>query len=200
MQLNWIRPGDLNNAISKLQARAHDAFEYAKKRQSHNVIDPFQSLMMASTLQISDAEDLKSRQSMVSASQGMFNAIGAFHQDILSSVSGWINHDAGYDLECKNRKILAEIKNKHNTMNSTNRRGVINELETAVRQKSENWSAYLVIIVPKKPGKYEKKISPSTNVFEIDGASFYDLVAQQENAMSPIIPSSLSTIKTRAIT
>ena len=41
---------------------------------------------------------------------------------ILGSVDGWDNHDAGYDLECDARIILAEIKNKWNTMNSSNRR------------------------------------------------------------------------------
>ncbi len=46
------------------------------------------------------------------------SAIGRFHQGVLGGVHGFKNHDAGYDIENKQRKIIAEIKNKYNTMNA----------------------------------------------------------------------------------
>lgn len=59
-----------------------------------------------------------------------------------------------YDLECAEKRILAEIKNKHNTMNKSNRQQVEDDLRTAISQKSGKWDAYLVLIMPRKPQRY----------------------------------------------
>ncbi len=45
--------------------------------------------------------------------------------------------------------MLAEVKNKHNTMNQSNRNQVIDDISTAVRQKGRGWQGYLVTIIPK---------------------------------------------------
>ncbi|MBF2760771.1 MAG: Eco47II family restriction endonuclease [Ectothiorhodospiraceae bacterium AqS1] len=111
----------------------------------------------------------------------MSNSLGDFHQKILSSVDGWHNHDSGYDLECPSMCVLAEIKNKWNTMNSDNRRAVLSGLDVAVRQKASNWCGYLVIIIPKKCERYEKFIG--NKIMEIDGASFYHKVTGDPNAI-----------------
>ena len=73
-----------------------------------NVIDPFSSLIIASATGISEENDLTSVQRVNSASSGISSSIGNFHQQILGSVEGFNNHDAGYDLECPDRQILAE--------------------------------------------------------------------------------------------
>ena len=111
----------------------------------------------------------------------MSNAIGRFHQSVLASVDGWENHDAGYDLECVQRKVVAEVKNKWNTMNSTNRQKVEEDLETATRQRGRAWQAYLVLVLPKEPRRYERPLRP--RVFEVDGASFYHKVTGDPNAI-----------------
>ena len=72
-----------------------------------------------------------------SAMSGISSAIGNFHQEIIGSIAGFENHDAGYDVECPSRQLLAEIKNKHNTMNSTTRDRVLDNLVTAVAQKKK---------------------------------------------------------------
>lgn len=86
---------------------------------------------MAST----DSESLEEFQYDHSVVRSGSNAIGEIHQSVLVSVEGWENHDSGYDLESKKDRVLAEVKNKHNTMNKPNRRVVISELKTALRQK-----------------------------------------------------------------
>ena len=91
----------------------------------------------------------------------------------MSSVRGWADHDASYDIENERLKILAEVKNKHNTMSSKNRKIVVDDLVTAVEIK-RGWRAYLVIVIPKKPQRYRKPIHISKPVFEIDGSSFYE--------------------------
>ena len=86
-------------------------------------------------------------------------------------------------MECAEKRILAEIKNKHNTMNASNREKVISDLDIAVRQKGRGWNGYLVIIVPRNPARYETLVSPNRPVFEIDGASFYHKAADDPNAL-----------------
>ncbi len=182
-ELSWIADEDLNLALVKFRSAASDALDEAIQRQKKNVIDPFLSLLIASTFEIDSRAELSRLQDTNSAVGGMSNALGHFHQDILSTVEGWVNHDAGYDLECQRKKELAEIKNKHNTMNSSNKEKVVNDLDTAVKQKGRGWKGYLVIIVPKKPLRYEKSLGTLRPVFEIDGASFYHKVTGCSSAM-----------------
>lgn len=78
--------------------------------------------------------------------------------------------------------ILAEVKNKHNTMNASNRIKVVDDLDTAIRQKGRGWTGYLVIIIPKMPRRYRKKLT-TREIYEIDGASFYELVTRYPTAL-----------------
>lgn len=182
-KLNWISDQALDGAISKFRDSATRALEQSARRQQRNVVDPFSSLLIASTFGVNSRDELLRLQNSNSALNGMANALGHFHQEVLGEIQGWVNHDAGYDLECTDKRILAEIKNKHNTMNASNREKVIDDLDTAVRQKGRGWNGYLVIIVPRNPARYETRISPNRPVFELDGASFYHKAADDPNAL-----------------
>ena len=183
-KLSWISDQALERAIEKLQESSENALHKVADRQERNVIDPFLSLIMASTFKVSKTSKLLDMQSMKSTGGGISNALGHFHQQILGSVNGWDNHDAGYDLECTGRQILAEVKNKHNTMNHSNRLRVTSDLDTAVRQKGRGWQAYLVIVIPKTLERYEKHlINERRPVYEIDGTSFYEKVTGQATAL-----------------
>ena len=113
-------------------------------------------------------------------------ALGRFHQRVLGNVAGWVNHDAGYDLECPEQRLLAEVKNKHNTMNASNREKVIGDLDTAVRQKGNNWNGYLVYVIAARKRRYRKRLNTARPVYEIDGGSFYALVTGQDDALGEL--------------
>ena len=181
MAITWIEPEALNRHIGALAERANDAVEEAKNRRVANVVDPFSSLLIAATFSVRDPDQLVKLQDAESGLRGMSNALGGFHQTILASIDGWRDHDSGYDLECPERRILAEIKNKWNTMNMDTRRGVEENLRTAIRQKRGHWNGYLVTMIPKTPDRYERNVSP--NVFETDGASFYHTATGDPNAL-----------------
>lgn len=186
-KIPWISKKDFNNAVGYMLSSVNKARTEASKRLIKNVIDPFTALMLAATSDINDPKDLLGHQAMASAIRGIPQAVGKFHQNILGSVSGWEDHDAGYDLENVSRRMLAEVKNKHNTMNASNRDKVIQDLDVAVRQKQtrNRWTGYLVIIVPKSKERYEKDISLSSSrtLVEIDGASFYALATGHQDAL-----------------
>ena len=179
--LSWISQRTLDGHIDTLLARASDAKSKAPERVRGNVRDPFSSLVAASTFEVQDANELVELQSLESALRGGSNAIGEFHQSVLGSVPNWENHDAGYDLVCESRRMLAEVKNKHNTMNSTNRREVIEGLRTGIQQRRGTWKGYLVIVIPRKPERYE--ITLNSRLYEVDGATFYELVTGEANAI-----------------
>ena len=181
MKLDWIRSDELDHHIECLRQSAKNAVTGASKRRKKNIDDPFSSLLIAATHEIKYASDLTRLKDAESALRGMSNALGRFHQSILASIDGWHDHDAGYDLECPEQKLLAEVKNKWNTMNSANRRKVEEELETAIRQKPRDWHGYLVIVIPRKPVRFTKPLGKG--VTELDGASFYAKVTGHPNAI-----------------
>ena len=185
--LAWISDEKLYHEINTLLTRAQNAREDAEERRTRNVIDPFLSLVIASVFGIQDPKELVNIQNAESALRGLSNALGDFHQRILGNVDGWENHDAGYDLECRDRRIVAEVKNKWNTMNASNRYQVESDLRTAVRQKSGDWTGYLVLMIPRRPQRYKKSLPEGRNLFEIDGASFYHLVTGDPNAIHDLL-------------
>ena len=180
--LPWLDEQQLKAAVNTLLQRAKDAKENAPQRSIKNVVDPFASLVLATTFDINEVQEVQELQASNAIALAISNAVGNFHQEVLGSVAGFKNHDAGYDLECEERKILAEVKNKHNTMNATNREKVKQDLDTAVRQKSGGWVAYLVIVIPKKPDRYKTKLT-HREVYEVDGATFYELATGYPTAL-----------------
>lgn len=181
--LNWITDSNLDSCVERLLLRSSRAVNNAKARIQSNVPDPFMMLCLAHTTKVNNLTDFEKLLAIASSSTGISSAIGEFHQKVLSQVSGFRDHNAGYDIESDSRKILAEIKNKHNTMNASNRTKVIEDLKTAVRIKP-GYTGYLVIIIPKKWQKYKVKIS--NRVYEIDGTSFYELVTEDPNALDDL--------------
>ena len=114
------------------------------------------------------------------------NQIGTFHEKILSSVDGWHKPTGGFDLKNEERKIIVEIKNKHNTMNSGSISNTYKECESYYRS-NRDWTIYLAHIIPKK-GRINKPWTPprraaNAQIRVIDGASLYDLVMQEEDAL-----------------
>ncbi len=179
--IDWITEENFDRAVNQLTFSALKAMKKSDKNLKKNVVDPFSAILIAVTFKIDQSEELKAVQQAESSVRGMSNALGKFHQTVLGSVEGWDNHDAGYDLECVSENIIAEVKNKHNTMNAANRQKVEEDLKTALRQKKGNWEAYLVHIVPKTPVRYRKQLDK--NFYEIDGASFYCIATGSSNAL-----------------
>ena len=190
-KLQWISEKDLDSAISTLHKRAERALKNAKINQKKNVVDPFYSLLITSTFKIKQKSDLLELQNQNSALRGMSNAIGTFHQSILGSVNGWENHDTGYDLENPEKKIIAEIKNKHNTMNKDTKDKVYGKLQTALELKKGYWEGYLVYILPKKAEPYKVPLQELRNrkkkLYEIDGMSFYKMVTGDKDALNNLL-------------
>ena len=103
-RLSWLSDAALLSAVNELKTRASRAKEKAGERMVGNRIGPFASLVIAHTYRVGTREELQILQESALAQSSISSAVGHFHQQILGSINGWTNHDAGYDLENQQAK------------------------------------------------------------------------------------------------
>ncbi len=199
--LSWISDDKLVPIISGLLLKAQEAQNKASAKFGKNVIDPFSAIFEMSGFGLSLDLWLKS-ESTRQAQKTLQNHIGEFHQNILGSCSGWENMKTGnvIDLVSKQHKIVAEIKNKYNTISGGKLSDLYYSLEHLVMPKTsiyKDYTAYYVSIIPKNPERFNKAFVPSDKekgekcpqndkVREIDGASFYHLVTGVPDALEQL--------------
>jgi len=102
------------------------------------------------------------------------------------------------DIVNDERRIIAEIKNKHNTIKASDKIGLYDTFKNLVLVKTgkyHDYTAYYVEIIPKNPARCEKMFAPSDRktghkapenerIRQIDGASFYALATGYDNALA----------------
>ena len=104
------------------------------------------------------------------------------------------------DLKSDRLKIVAEVKNKYNTVSGGKLSDLytsLNELVSPKASRFKGYTAYYVVIVPGKPERFDRAFTPSNKetgnkcpvneyIREIDGASFYSLVTGSETALQDL--------------
>ncbi len=199
--LSWIDDTNLSEAILHLLNIANNAQKQAEAKFEKNVIDPFSALFQIAGFGIDYYNWMLGEQTRQSQ-KTLQNHIGNFHQIVLGSVEGWDNLKTGnvMDLLSTKRGILAEIKNKHNTVKGSDLAGLYKSMESAVMHKNsryKDFTAYYVTIIPKKPERFDKPFTPSDKetgsklpenekIRLIDGASFYSMVTGEEFALKQL--------------
>jgi len=210
--LKWISDQDLIDVTKNLLDKAVEIKKKAEKNMNKNVIDPFSSLFQIGGFEVGYDEWLNGEITR-QAQKSLQNHVGDFHQNVLGSVKGWENQKTGkiIDLVCADSEIIAEVKNKHNTVKKSDLGGVYDTLADAVSTKVsvyKGYTAYYVTVIPPKSEKFNKPFTPSDNkkgqrkesqekVREIDGASFYELVTGDPNALRnlfAVLPTIISVI------
>jgi Eco47II restriction endonuclease len=183
----------INTAINNIDASLYK-----------NVIDPFSALFDASSQNITYAEwiDQEKRRQLQKTFQ---NTIGYFHEHIIGHMDGWLHLDGGgYDVENKSAKIIAEIKNKHNTMNSSSAEAVYTKMVDFLNNTKKKHTAYVVTIIPKTPKPFSKNFCPSVRGKKLpsrddlkitDGASFYKIATGDKDALKKLYAVLPSAIK-----
>lgn len=191
--LNFIEDIELEKLVKDVV----NGLESIEGQNIHkNVIDPFSALFESMLHGITLEEWLKF-ESGRQYQKKLQNRIGTFHQKILSKVSGWKEPGDTLDLINHERKIVAEVKNKYNTLNAEGNISVYDKLETVLNKTSGyyGYTAYCVHIVPDpKQKRYNRPFTPSDNkigmkkpehekIRSIDGGSFYELVTNEPRAI-----------------
>ena len=199
--LSWISDSDLKNEVMQLLLIAKSAKKAAVKNFGKNVIDPFAALFEMSGFEIEYDTWIKSETTR-QAQKTLQNHIGDFHQNILGYSEGWTNMKVGnvIDLVSEINKMIAEVKNKYNTISGGKLSDLYYSLDKLISPKSSiyrGYTAYYVAVIPKNGVRFNKPFTPSDkdkgakcpqneNIREIDGASFYSLVTGSESALEDL--------------
>lgn len=118
------------------------------------------------------------------------NKVGEFHQKLLGKVDGWIDLGIGdeteIDLKKEDNSIFIELKNKHNTMNSSSKDQCREKLENII-EKYPDAIAYWAYIISKNY-KSENKIwiykqRENERIKIISGYKVYELVTGDPKAL-----------------
>ena len=117
------------------------------------------------------------------------NSIGTFHEQILGGIKGYeMGNLSGFDIRATDNTLFADIKNKHNTMNSSSAESLFQKLATyANTYKKAN--CYWVQILAKNSfhekwfGEINGKEYSHSRVYKISGDQFYKLLSGRENAL-----------------
>lgn len=155
--------------------------------QTHDEEDPLLLAIMEAELKARNVNiDMKTIAFVDRLKRSLSQNIGTLWQRILGSEEGWsdlgVGDKSGCDLIHEDKKIVIELKNKYNTMNSSSRDSVIRKLQ---EQKEKGYDAYIGIINPKK-GKSQTTVLDN-GVKIVSGTHLSQLVLGSDQSHSEIV-------------
>lgn len=117
------------------------------------------------------------------------NSIGTFHEQVLGGINGFeIGKQSGFDIKAGDNSLFADIKNKHNTMNSSAAEALFQKLARYADDYKQA-KCYWVQILAKGSfnehwkGDINGKEYSHSRVFKISGDQFYALLTGNKNAL-----------------
>jgi hypothetical protein len=136
-----------------------------------------------------DEESLIQSEILRQIDKSINNSIGTFHEQVLGGIKGFeLGKATGYDVKAKDDTLFADIKNKHNTMNSSAAEALFQKL-SRFADDHKKATCYWVQILAKGSfcelwrGDINGKEYSHSRVYKISGDRFYALLSQQEDAM-----------------
>lgn len=135
-----------------------------------------------------DEESLIQAEILRQIDKSINNSIGTFHEQILGGIKGFeIGNLSGYDIKAKDNTLFADIKNKHNTMNSSSAEALFQKL-SKYADENKKAKCYWVQVLAKSSfcelwkGEINGKEYSHSRVYKISGDQFYSLLSGKENA------------------
>ncbi|OYD44278.1 restriction endonuclease [Sphingobacterium cellulitidis] len=117
------------------------------------------------------------------------NSIGTFHEQILGGIVGYeVGKLSGFDIKAEDNTLFADIKNKHNTMNSSSAEALFQKL-ARYADDYKKAECYWVQILAKGSfkehwkGEINGKEYSHSRVFKISGDQFYSLLSGEKDAL-----------------
>lgn len=170
----------------------HEAYLNAKKNITkskfyRNKVDTFKLTFDAKFNNINEDELIHS-EILRQIDKSINNSIGTFHEQVLGGIEGYeIGTLSGYDIKAMDNTLFADIKNKHNTLNSSSAEALFQKL---ARYADDNKKAkcYWVQILAKSSfnehwaGDINGKEYSHSRVFKISGDQFYALLTGEKDA------------------
>ena len=136
-----------------------------------------------------DEESLIQAEILRQIDKSINNSIGTFHEQILGGIKGYeVGNLSGFDIKANNDTLFADIKNKHNTMNSSSAEALFQKLARYADTYKKS-KCYWVQILAKgslcEPwkGEINGKEYSHNRVFKISGDQFYALLSGKDDAL-----------------
>ncbi len=187
--VDFISDEHLLDCISKL----HNAYLKAKnnitkKNFYSNKVDTIKLTFDAQFNDINQ-ESLIHAEILRQIDKSINNSIGTFHEQILGGIKGFeVGNLSGYDIKAKDDTLFADIKNKHNTLNSSSAEALFQKL-SKYADENKKAKCYWVQILAKSSfcelwkGEINGKEYSHSRVYKISGDQFYALLSGKENAL-----------------
>jgi len=187
--VNFISDKHLLSCVANLhQAYLRAKNNISKKSLYVNKVDTIKLTFDAKFNEISEA-DLIQSEILRQIDKSINNSIGTFHEQILGGIEGYeVGNLSGFDIKANDDTLFADIKNKHNTMNSSSAEALFQKL-ARYADGYKKAKCYWVQVLAKgsfnEPWQAEingKEYSHS-RVFKISGDQFYALLSGQDDAL-----------------
>lgn len=174
-------------------ANLHKAYTKAKnnitKRNFYsNKVDTIKLTFDAKFNDI-DEESLIEAEILRQIDKSINNSIGTFHEQILSGIKGFeVGNFSGFDIKATDETMFADIKNKHNTMNSSSAEALFQKL-SRYADDYKKAKCYWVQVLAKNSfcelwkGDINGKEYSHSRVYKISGDQFYALLSGKQNAL-----------------
>lgn len=187
--VNYISDEHLLGCIENL----HKAYLKAKNNISKksfyaNKVDTIKLTFDAKFNGITE-DDLIQSEILRQIDKSINNSIGTFHEQILGGISGYeVGKQSGFDIKAEDDTLFADIKNKHNTMNSSSAEALFQKL-ARYADDYKKAKCYWVQILAKGSfnehwkGEINGKEYSHSRVFKISGDQFYALLSGQDDAL-----------------
>lgn len=202
--VSFISDENFERCVSNLYdsyVAAHQAIDESKIY--NNVLDVIKLTFDKHFKNVTDEDLLKSEVAR-QIDKSITNAIGTFHEEMLGSIEGYIRGNLeGWDIKSEtNNSLFADIKNKHNTMNSSSTESLYQKLQRYAEANPEA-KCYWVQIISTKSFDEQWKASFSgrrynhPRVRRISGDKFYELLSGVDNALYEIykaLPTVISSV------
>lgn len=186
--------GNLHNAYLKAKNNI------TKKNFYSNKVDTIK-LTFDSKFNDINEENLIQSEILRQIDKSINNSIGTFHEQILGGIKGYeAGILRGYDIKATDNTLFADIKNKHNTMNSSASEALFQKLKRYADDYKQA-KCYWVQILAKGSfcelwsGDINGKEYSHSRVYKISGDQFYALLSGQQDAMFQLYKALPSAIK-----
>ena len=187
--LDFISDEHLLDCIKNLHAAYIKAkANVSKKKFYNNKIDTFKLTFDAQFNNLSEKNIIET-EILRQIDKSINNSIGTFHEQVLGGIEGYERGNlSGFDIKAKDGTLFADIKNKHNTMNSSAAEALFQKL-ARYADDYKNAMCYWVQILAKGSfnehwtGDINGKEYSHSRVFKISGDQFYFLLTGKETAL-----------------
>ncbi|WP_336279319.1 Eco47II family restriction endonuclease [Bartonella sp. CB175] len=194
--LNFIKSDDLFQHVKKTIEGYR--FEVDSDRFNKNIVDPIKLTFDAKVYK-KNIDEIIEAESMRQIDKTNNNYIGYFQQNIFKYLYNkndknikWIVPKKGFDVINEEDKIYVEIKNKHNTMNSSSSQKTYIKMQDKVLKDSNN-KCFLVEIIAKKSQNVKWVVSlngvtsSNENIRRVSIDKFYEIVTGEEYAFKQLV-------------